>query len=90
MCLFFCPDPPAIVEPAPTRPARGSLADLSHVPWRHVDGKVSAERFERDKAKCATIASMAPVGEGTPQIKYLATFFQCFRAIGYAPVYPKE
>jgi len=84
MLLFTaCPPPPAIEQPM--QPAKGSLADLSKRPWRHVGGDVTNARFARDKAKCGVVAQMAPVGAGTPEIKYLVTFFDCLRASGYEP-----
>jgi hypothetical protein len=55
---------------------------LSH-PWHHVDGPVTEQQFKQDKAKCAMMAEMAPVGAGTPEIKFDVVFIHCLRAEGY-------
>jgi hypothetical protein len=78
-------DPPAAPAPVVTSPHPNSIAAQLAKPWRHVAGPVSDQKFAQDKAKCAMMGHMAPVGAGSPQIKFLVVFIDCMKAEGYAP-----
>ena len=72
-------------ETFPQSPHPNSIAAQLAKPWRHVAGPVSDQKFAQDKAKCAMMGHMAPVGAGTPEIKFLVVFINCMKAEGYAP-----
>lgn len=61
----------AAVAPAPAMPT-----------WRHLPEPVSAQQFDRDKAKCTTLANSAP-GVGPPEVKFYLAFTKCMRSEGY-------
>src|SRR5713226_9762497 len=86
-CSHPAPTPrPIDTSWIPTEPQPGSLAYQVARPWRHVGSPVSQEQFTQDKNKCAMAAHQAPVGEGSPEVKFLAVFIACMRGAGYEPV----
>lgn len=76
--LIAAATPALSIEPHPN-----SLAAQMARPWRHASGPVTTQRFETDKARCATIAQVTPAGAGSTEIKFLATFISCMKAEGY-------
>jgi hypothetical protein len=71
-------------------PHPNSLAAQVAAPWRHLPKPASDQKFKQDKAKCSMMGQMAPVGAGSPEIKFLSVFVQCMRAEGYEPVLPNN
>jgi hypothetical protein len=55
-------------------------------PWRHLPKPVTDQQFQQDKAYCAMMGQMAPVGAGSPEIKFDSVFINCMRSKGYEPV----
>jgi len=80
------PQSPQLEPTTKATPPVGSLNWYMSRPWRHVGSPVTDQQFEQDKAKCAVTANMAPVGQGSPEIKYLVVWISCMKAAGYEPV----
>lgn len=74
--------PPAPPPPPPVAHPNSLAAQMSR-PWRPVSGPLNREKFERDKSTCQMNAHMAPVGAGSPDVKFIAVFLACMRGQGY-------
>jgi len=69
--------------PLPRPAPQVSTAAAPVIPtWQHVPEPVSAQQFDRDKAKCTEVAKSAP-GVGSPEVKFYLAFTRCMRSEGY-------